>query len=76
MHCKLNFLVTPLLVCYRAGRFEEPINILAHVHKKRPRLPHSPHPCLARLLMNVSSTMAQQRRLYRALLPKLPSVPH
>ena len=76
MPCKLNFLVTLLLVCYRAGRLEEPINILAHVHKKQPRLPHFPHPCLTRLLMNDSTTMAQQRRLYRALLPKLPSVPH
>jgi hypothetical protein len=36
MHSKLNFLVTLLLVCYRTGRLEEPFNILAHVHKKRP----------------------------------------
>jgi hypothetical protein len=76
MHCKLNFLVTLLLVCYRAGRLEEPINILVNVHKKRPLLPLSPHPCRARLVMNVSSTLALQRRLYRALLPKLPYVPH
>jgi hypothetical protein len=43
MHCKFNFLVTLLVVCCRAGRLQEPINILAYVHKKRLRLPFSPH---------------------------------
>jgi hypothetical protein len=36
MYYMLNFVVTLVLVCYRAGRLEEPINILAHVRKKRP----------------------------------------